>query len=142
MSNTRRSDRYATDPTKGNVSGKIIAVGSVIFVILAIIVAFQYFQKTNSATVSATQSGFERIDDNTLRISVDVTRKNTDEATYCIVTALNYDKAEVGRREFRIEPGGDRTERFQVEIPTRDVPVAGTVYGCHNNVPAYLTEGS
>lgn len=142
MSDTRPADRYAADPAKGNISGKLIAVGAVIFAVIAIIVVFQYFQKINSATVTATQAGFERIADDRLRISVDVTRKNTDEATYCIVTALNYDKAEVGRREFRIEPGGNTTERFQVEIPTRDLPVAGTVYGCHNNVPSYLTAGS
>ncbi|WJZ02185.1 DUF4307 domain-containing protein [Corynebacterium freiburgense] len=142
MSESLRANRYATDPKKGTLSGKIIAIGAVIFAVVAVVVIVQYFQKINGATVTASQAGFERIDDRTLKISVDVTRKNIDEPSYCIVTALNYDKAEVGRREFRIEPGGNQTERFQVNIPTRDLPVAGTVYGCHTNVPSYLTEGS
>ncbi|MDO4685849.1 MAG: DUF4307 domain-containing protein [Corynebacterium sp.] len=142
MSEKTRADRYAVDPKKGTLSGKIIAVGAVIFALVAVVVIFQYFQKVQGATVTASQAGFERIDDRTLRLSVDVTRKNTDVAAYCIVTALNYDKAEVGRREFRIEPGGNPTERFQIDIPTRDLPVAGTIYGCHDNVPPHLTENS
>jgi len=87
---------------------------------------------------SATTTGFSRIDDRTLTVSVDVTRDNVEISSYCIITALNYGKAEVGRREFLIEPGGDRTKRFSVDIPTRDVAVAGTVYGCSDNPPSYL----
>ena len=92
------SARYNAAPGKGSaIVGKLIAVGAVVFVVLAGIVIYQYYQK-----------------------------------------ALNYGKAEVGRREFLIEPGGDRTKRFSVDIPTRDVAVAGTVYGCSDNPPSYL----
>ena len=41
MSDTRPADRYAADPAKGNISGKLIAVGAVIFAVIAIIVVFQ-----------------------------------------------------------------------------------------------------
>lgn len=132
--------RYNRPPKAGSaIAGKLIAVAAVVFVVIAGIVIYQYFHKVNAATVSATTAGFSRVDDRTLKISVDVTRKNTEQPSYCIVTALNYDKAEVGRREFLIEPGGQRTERFSVDIPSRDLPVAGTVYGCADNPPAYLT---
>lgn len=79
MSDTRPADRYAADPAKGNISGKLIAVGAVIFAVIAIIVVFQYFQKINSATVTATQAGFERIADDRLRISVDVPTRSSPE---------------------------------------------------------------
>ena len=116
------SARYNAAPGKGSaIVGKLIAVGAVVFVVLAGIVIYQYYQKVTSATVS-----------------VDVTRDNVEIPSYCIITALNYGKAEVGRREFLIEPGGDRTKRFSVDIPTRDVAVAGTVYGCSDNPPSYL----
>ncbi|MCK7642860.1 DUF4307 domain-containing protein [Corynebacterium sp. P6145] len=137
------ADRYAVtaDGSRGNLSGRLIAIGSVLFLIAAVVVTVQYFQKTSAATVNATTSGFERADDeSTLRMFVDVTRKNTDTESYCIIQALDYDKIEVGRREFLIPSGGDRTERYTVEIPTRGLPVAGKVYGCHEKVPAYLTE--
>ncbi|MCK7675775.1 DUF4307 domain-containing protein [Corynebacterium pygosceleis] len=137
------SDRYAVtaDGSRGNLSGRIIAIGSVLFLVAAVVVTVQYFQKTAAATVSATTSGFERTEDeSTLRMFVDVTRKNTDTDSYCVIQALDYDKIEVGRREFLIPPGGESTERYTVEIPTRGLPVAGKVYGCHEKVPAYLTE--
>ena len=125
---------YNAAPGKGSaIVGKLIAVGAVVFVVLAGIVIYQYYQKVTSATVSATTTGFSRIADRTLTVSVDV-----EVPSYCIITALNYGKAEVGRREFLIEPGGDRTKRFSVDIPTRDVAVAGTVYGCSDNPPSYL----
>ena len=133
------SARYNAAPGKGSaIVGKLITVGAVGFVVLAGIVIYQYYQKVTSATVSATTTGFSRIDDRTLTVSVDVTRDNVEIPSYCIITALNYGKAEVGRREFLIEPGGDRTKRFSVDIPTRDVAVAGTVYGCSDNPPSYL----
>ena len=129
------SARYNAAPGKGSaIVGKLIAVGAVVFVVLAGIVIYQYYQKVTSATTT----GFSRIDDRTLTVSVDVTRDNVEIPSYCIITALNYGKAEVGRREFLIEPGGDRTKRFSVDIPTRDVAVAGTVYGCSDNPPSYL----
>lgn len=127
------------EPTKRGVVGPIIAVGAVLFVIALCIVAFQYFQKINAVTVSATTAGYELVDDRTLRVNVDVTRDNPEAAAYCIITSMNYDKAEVGRREFIIEPGGAKTQRFKIDIPSRDTPVAGKVYGCSDKLPAHLT---
>ncbi|MEZ2189383.1 DUF4307 domain-containing protein [Corynebacterium sp. CCM 9204] len=137
------TDRYAVtaDGSRGNLSGRIIAVGAILFLVVAVVVTVQYFQKTAAATVNATTSGFERAEDeSTLRVFVDVTRKNTEADSYCIIQALDYDKIEVGRREFMIPAGGDATERYTVDVPTRGLPVAGKVYGCHEKVPAYLTE--
>lgn len=126
------------EPTNRGVVGPIIAIGAVLFVIALGVVASQYFQKVSAVNVSATTAGFELVDDTTLRVNVDVSRDNPNVTSYCIITSMNYDKAEVGRREFVIEPGGAKTQRFQVDIPSRDVPVAGKVYGCSTKLPAHL----
>lgn len=126
------------EQTKRGVVGPIIAIGAVLFVIALGIVTYQYFQKVNSVTVSATTAGYEQNGDRALKVNVDVTRKDVDKPAYCIVTAMNYDKAEVGRREFVIPTGGSKTQRMTVDIPTRDVPVAGKVYGCSDKLPAHL----
>lgn len=130
--------RYDSSERRG-VVGPIIAIGAVLFVIALGVVVFQYFQKVNAVTVSATTAGFEQVENNTLRVNVDVSRDNIDVPSYCIVTAMNYDKAEVGRREFVIEPGGAKTQRMQIDIPSRDVPVAAKIYGCSDKLPAHLT---
>ena len=71
---------------------------------------------------------------------VDVKRKNVDTPAYCIVTALNYDMAEVGRREVYISPGGENLQRLQLDIITREPAVAGGAYGCGETIPFYLDQ--
>lgn len=121
-----------------NLSGKLIAVAAVIFAVIAVFAFVQYYQQRQQVDVTATTAGFERPDDQHLVVNVDVSRADPSKKAYCIITALNWDKDEVGRREFLIEPSEQKTERFQVTVPTRDVPVAGTVYGCSSAVPDYL----
>lgn len=134
---TRPHAQYAATEKRG-VAGPIIAIGMVIFLIAAGIVVYQYYQKVQSVTVSATTANFKRTDDRTLNVDVDVNRDDPNVRSYCIVTAMNYDKAEIGRREFVIEPGGNKVQRFNVDIPSRDVPVAAKIYGCSTEVPKYL----
>jgi len=39
---------------------------------------------------------------------------------------------------FTLPAGGAKTQPVTVDIPTNDEPVAGTVYGCSDVIPAYL----
>ncbi|PRQ12396.1 DUF4307 domain-containing protein [Corynebacterium sp. 13CS0277] len=138
MAARTRTARYDNNATAPNLSGKIIAILAVITAVIAVVVIWQYFQSRSQVTISATPAGFERTADDVLRLNVDVTRKNPEVDSYCIVTAQNYQVEEVGRREFVIPAGGPKVQRFQVDIPTRDLPVAGRVYGCAEGVPDYL----
>ncbi|MDU0478237.1 DUF4307 domain-containing protein [Staphylococcus chromogenes] len=134
---TRPRAQYDTAERRG-VAGPIIAIGMIIFLIAAGVVVYQYYQKVSSVTVSATTANFVRIDDRRLGVDIDVDRDDVSVPSFCIITAMNYDKAEIGRREFLIEPGGNKVQRMHVEIPTRDVPVAAKVYGCATEIPSYL----
>lgn len=131
------SARYSA--SRGTLSGKIIAIVAVLFAIAAIVVAVQYMQKLNNGTVDGTVTGFERVDENHIDTSIDITRENVEEDSYCIVTAMNFDAVEVGRREVFIPAGGDRTTRIRTTITTRDIPVAVDLYGCATTIPSYLT---
>ena len=82
----------------------------------------------------------ERIDDSTGRLWIDVTRKHPDTPAYCIVTAVDYSHAEVGRREVYISPGGENLQRLQLDITTREPAVAGGAYGCGETIPFYLDQ--
>lgn len=135
--NNRPRAHYEPQDRRG-ITGPIIAIGAVIFTIAAGVVIYQYYQKVAAVTVSATTANFERVDDHTLNVEVDVNRDDPNKRSYCIVSAMNYEKAEVGRREFVIEPGGNQVQRMKVDIPSRDVPVAAKVYGCSTDLPSYL----
>lgn len=138
MTDTNRA-RYGSH--RGNsMAGKIIAIGLVIFVLAVVVIVFQQNRHAAAVSISASEAGYDRTDDHTLRMNVDVSRSDVDKPGYCIVTALNYAQTEIGRREFLVPSGGPKTQRMTVTIPTGDVPVAGKVYGCANEIPSYLTK--
>lgn len=137
----RPASRYGADRTPdkpSGIGGKILAVLLVLTLILVVIFVARYINNRQSVDVTASMASFERVDDNTMRLWVDVTREDPAEPAYCIVTALNYGMAEVGRREILLPAGGEGMERMEVLIPTWDVPVSGSVYGCSTSVPSFL----
>lgn len=141
----RPATRYGTGRTpkpERNLGGKTVALVAVVLMIgLAVAVARYLAADNEQGDVTISMVSHERIDDRTMRLWVDVTREDPDVASYCIVTAINYDMAEVGRRELLVEPGGDPIQRFQVDIPSRDLPVSGSVYGCSTTIPDHLMSG-
>lgn len=137
----RPSERYGTqqNPLKPRgIGGKIIAVLMVIGLLVGIVAIAQYFNNRTSIPVSASMVSYERQDDDTMTLWVDVTREDPSQPSYCIVTALNYAMAEVGRRELIMPAGGEEQTRMEVDIPTRDLPVSGSVYGCSVIIPPYM----
>src|SRR5699024_72300 len=108
-----------------NISGKIIAVIGVLLVIAIVIVAANFLKNRDAQTVAGQMGSFERIDDDTFRFEVDVTRDDPSQVAYCIVTAKDYSHAEVGRREVLVEPSDHSTVRISTLIPTREPAVSG-----------------
>lgn len=135
-------DRYHDSnsaQSQGTLSGKLIAIGAVLMVV-AFAVAFATFLRNNGPQdVNISFVGSERIDDSTMRVWADVSRKDVEQPAFCIVTALNYSMAEVGRTEFLVPAGGANTHRFEIDVPTYEAAHAGKVYGCGSDVPFYLT---
>lgn len=119
-------------------SGKIVVI--VLSIVLAATLAYIVAQlfRGSAADVTAQEAGGQVISDNRLSMNVDVTRDDPEKAAFCIVTALDYDKSEVGRREFVVPAGGERVSRYEVQIDTRKKGYAGTVYGCSTVLPKYL----
>ncbi|ALC05406.1 hypothetical protein CDES_04820 [Corynebacterium deserti GIMN1.010] len=121
-----------------NISGKIIAIVGVLLIIAIVIVGANFLKARDSQTVSGQMGAFERIDDDTFRFEVDVTRDDPSQVAYCIVTAKDYSHAEVGRREVLVEPSEHSTVRISTLIPTRDIAVSGGVYGCSTKIPSHM----
>lgn len=138
---SRPVDRYGKDSTPQppkSIAGKVIAVLMVLIVVVILILAAARVFTKDDSSIEGTFVTSERIDDQTNRVWIDVTRTNTDIPSYCIVTSLDYAMAEVGRREVIIPAGGDETARFGVTMPVRDYPVSGSIYGCSETVPSYM----
>lgn len=137
----RPESRYGADRTPkkpSGIGGKIVVIGTIILLILAVIVAARYINNRQTVSVSAEMASFERVDDDTMQLWVDVTRDNPEEPAYCIVTAIDYAMAEVGRRELLLPAGGEEVSRHEVMVTSRDVPVSGSVYGCSTAIPSHM----
>lgn len=140
MSTATNRQRYSKESstTKGTLSGKIVAIFALAMAIAIGVALVKYFQSSANTIVNGETASVEQIDEHAMRVIVDITRKDTTVPTYCIVTALNYDITEVGRREVIIPPGGERTVRIPVEVATTETAVSGDVYGCSDIIPFYM----
>lgn len=137
----RPASRYGSpggERAFGGIAGKLLAVLMVLALIVGAVFLIRYVQNRSTVPVNISMVSYERQADDVMRVWADVTRDDVDEPSYCIVTALNYEMAEVGRREVILPPGGDPATRVAVDIPTRDYPVSGGVYGCSVNIPPYM----
>lgn len=133
--------RYGSASEKSAPSitaGRIIAVISVLFVVLIVVFAGRYIMQRRAEPITANLVAHERIDESTSRVWFDVSRNDPSIPGYCIITSLNYEHAEIGRRDIVIPAGGEKEMRKYVDIPVRDVPVSGGVYGCSTTIPSFL----
>lgn len=140
MSTAKKSiqeERYG-ETRNQKFSGKIVALILAVILAAALTYVVTQFLRTSDADVTAQESGGEVVSDERMTMSIDVTRKDPSQPAYCIVTALDYDKNEVGRREFVIPRGGEEVTRYKVDIPTRERGYAATAYGCSSTLPPHL----
>ncbi|WP_087116407.1 DUF4307 domain-containing protein [Corynebacterium urinipleomorphum] len=142
-SRTRYGSTAATpaDAAPSRTVGKIIAVVSVLFLVLILVFVGRYITQRRAEPISASLVAHERIDDTTSRVWFDVSRNDPDVPGYCIITSLNYERAEIGRRDVVLPGGGEEQTRMYVDIPVRDIPVSGGVYGCSTTIPSFLDAG-
>lgn len=134
-----RSARYGD--TNRRLPGKLIVVGIVGVLIVAAAYIFVQMNRVSTPDVSASQAGWAREEgreDDVFIFTLDVTREDPSLDAYCVIYALNYDVAEVGRRDVFIPAGGPSTVRMDVPIQTREQAVAGDVYGCSTEIPSFL----
>ncbi|MDO4927569.1 MAG: DUF4307 domain-containing protein [Corynebacterium sp.] len=141
MARTRYDAKPDVDGTTGNTwTGKLMALFCIALVAGLALAIAMYLRTSNEHTVTGSTTNVKTVDDNTFELTVDIERDDTGEDSYCIVTALNYDVTEVGRREIFIPAGGKDTQRMVVHIATTEPAVSGDVYGCSYTVPDYLIE--
>lgn len=135
----RQRERYGD--TNRTLPAKLIVIGIVGLLVITGAYIFVQMNRVTTPNVSATQAGWTRTpgkEDEQFIFTLDVTREDPELDSYCIIYALNYDVAEVGRRDVFVPGGGPQTVRMDVPIATRELAVAGDVYGCSTEIPEFL----
>lgn len=101
-------------------------------------VAVVAYQRFEGVDVEGKMVAYEVLDDQTVAVTISVTRKDPATPVVCIVRARSRDGSETGRREVLVGPAEARTIQVTASVKTFKRPLVGDIYGCGTEVPAYL----
>ena len=123
---TRRQRRWIA----GGLTVLVLAAG----VTIAIIASGRF----GSTGVKGELGGYRLVDDETVDVTMSVTRDDPSQPVVCIVRARSIDGSETGRREVLVPPSAQKTVQVTTAVKSSKPPVVGDVYGCGTDVPSYL----
>jgi hypothetical protein len=116
-----------------------IAIGLTALVLATgIAVAVIASQRFGTGDVKGELGGYQIVDDETVEVTISVTRDDPSRPVVCIVRARSIDGSETGRREVLVPPSAQATVQVRAIVKASRPPVVGDVYGCGTDVPSYL----
>lgn len=117
-------------------------VGAIVLAVLGITLAVAVvviaYQRLGRSDVKGDLFGFRVVDDQTVSVTINVTRSDPSRPVVCIVRARSEDGSETGRRELLLGPSDTGTVQVTTTVKSSKPPVIGDIYGCGTDVPAYL----
>jgi hypothetical protein len=116
-----------------------IAIGlAVAVLVVGIVIAVIASHRLGTGEVKGELGGYRLIDDETVEVTVNVTRDDPSRPVVCIVRARSIDGSETGRREVLVPASTQKTVQVTTVVKAGRKPVVGDVYGCGTDVPSYL----
>lgn len=134
----RPAARYGRQRLSGGSRRRLVIVLFVLIVAAGVGIALVAFQRFGSSEVEGELGSYELLDEQTVRVTISVTREDPSRPAVCIVRARSIDGSETGRRELLVPPSSQATVQMTVDVKATRPPVVGDVYGCGTDVPAYL----
>ncbi|MGW0159185.1 DUF4307 domain-containing protein [Mycobacterium sp. NPDC003323] len=101
-------------------------------------VALIAFNRFGTADVQGELGGYRLIDDESVEVTITVTRSDPSRPAVCIVRARSIDGDETGRREILVPPSTADSVVIDAVVKSTKPPVVGDIYGCGMDVPGYL----
>ena len=134
----RPADRYGRQRLSRS-NRRWIAVGLTLLVLgVGVAVAVIASQRLGTGEVKGELGGYQLVDDETVQVTITVTRDDPARPVVCIVRARSIDGSETGRREVLVPPSTQKTVQVTTVVKASRPPVVGDVYGCGTDVPSYL----
>ncbi|WP_395310290.1 DUF4307 domain-containing protein [Mycobacterium sp. AMU20-3851] len=110
-----------------------------LIVTVGVVIAVIAFQRFGTGDVKGELGGYRLIDDQTVAVTITVTRDDPSVPAVCIVRARSIDGDETGRREILVPPSTEKSVVIDAVVKSTKPPVVGDIYGCGIDVPGYLT---
>ena len=130
--------RYGRPPMQAAARRRVAIVLGVLATLSLTGLAAAAYRHFEGADVKGRMAAYEVLDDQTVAVTISMTRKDPATPVVCIVRARSKDGAESGRREVLIGPADARTVQVTTTVKSVRPPGAGDIYGCGTDVPAYL----
>jgi hypothetical protein len=111
---------------------------AVVVAAVGIAIAVIGYRRLGSSDVEGKLAGYRLIDDQTVAVTISVTRSDPSRPVDCIVRVRSKDGSETGRREVLVPPASERTVQVTAIVKSSQPAVVGDVYGCGTDVPGYL----
>ena len=109
-----------------------------VIVAIGVTIATVAFQRLGAGDVKGELSGYQLIDDQTVSVTITVTRADPSAPAVCIVRARSINGDETGRREILVPASSSTSVVVDALVKTTKPPVVGDIYGCGLDVPSYL----
>ena len=134
----RPAARYGRQPLSRR-HRRGIAIGLTVLVLVAgVAIAVLASQRFGTGDVKGELGGYRIVDDETVEVTISVTRDDPSRPVVCSVRARSSDGSETGRREVLVSPSAQATVQVTTIVKASGPPVVGDVYGCGTDVPPYL----
>ena len=134
----RPSARYGPARLSRSKRRWIAIALTVLVLAIGIGIAVIASQRLGTGEVKGELGGYQLVDDETVQVTITVTRDDPSRPVVCIVRARSIDGSETGRREVLVPPSTQKTVQVTATVKASRPPVVGDVYGCGTDVPSYL----
>lgn len=134
----RPTARYGRQRLSRSKRRWIAIVLTVLVLAIGIGIAVIASQRLGTGDVKGELGGYQLVDDETVQVTITVTRGDPSRPVVCIVRARSIDGSETGRREVLVPPSTQKTVQVTTDVKASRPPVVGDVYGCGTDVPSYL----
>lgn len=137
----RPTARYGRQHSQRGSRRWVVVVLTALVLIVGAAIAFVGYQRLGRSDAEATLASYQLIDDETVQVTLTLTRSDPAQPVVCIVRARSIDGSETGRREVLVPPSEQATVQVTTTLKSSRRPVLGDVYGCGTDVPSYLVPG-
>ena len=134
--------RYGRAPGTAATRRRVAIVVAVLATLALIGAAVVAYQRSQGVAVEATMAAYQVVDDQTVEVTITVTRKDPAAPAVCIVRARSTGGVEVGRREVLVGPADTPAVTVTTTVKSYLRPFVGDIYGCGTEVPPYLLRTS
>ncbi|SEH67765.1 protein of unknown function [Mycolicibacterium rutilum] len=134
----RPASRYGRQRLTGRQRRWAAIALTALVLVAGVIVAIVAAGRFGGNDVTGEAGAYQLVGNNTVSVTISVTRKDPSRPAACIVRARSKDGAETGRREVLIPPSTEKTVVITTEVTATREPVLGDIYGCGIDVPQYL----